>query len=129
MSLQVSTIMLGVHDLARARRFYADLGCEIDKDTRHFVSFSLGGGSSRLALYEWEAAAQDAGVSARGAGFRGASLHCDPGSREGVDEMMHDAVAAGGSVVREAAAAPWGGYFGYFGDPDGHLWKVTTNAS
>lgn len=84
------------------------------------------GGSSRLALYEWEAAAQDAGVSAQGSGFRGASLHYNSGSREGVDGMMHNAVAAGGSVVREAVAAPWGGYLG---DPDGHLRKVTTSAS
>ncbi|MUN41609.1 glyoxalase [Actinomadura sp. NEAU-AAG5] len=129
MSLQVSTIMLGVDDLVRAKRFYERLGCEIDKDTRHFVSFVLGEGSSRLALYEWEAAAQDAGVSPRGSGFRGVSLHFNPDSREVVDEMMHNAVAAGGSVVKEAAAAPWGGYFGYFSDPDGYLWKVTTYAS
>jgi uncharacterized glyoxalase superfamily protein PhnB len=45
-----------------------------------------------------------------------------------VDETMHDAVAAGGSVVEEAAAAPWGGYSGYSSDPDGYQWKVTTCA-
>ncbi|MFC5834012.1 VOC family protein [Nonomuraea insulae] len=130
MSLQVSAIMLGVQDLARAKKFYADgLGCTIDKDTRHFVSFSLGEGSPQLALYEWEAAAQDAGVSAEGSGFRGVSFHFNPDSREVVDEMMRNAVAAGGSVVKEAAPAQWGGYFGYFSDPDGYLWKVTTYAS
>lgn len=54
MSPQVSAIMLGVKDLARAKRFYAEgLGCTIDKDTRNFVSFSLGEGSPQLALYEW----------------------------------------------------------------------------
>ncbi|GAA4238704.1 VOC family protein [Actinomadura meridiana] len=129
MSLQVSTIMLGVEDLTRAKKFYAALGCEIDQDTRRFVSFSLGDGSSRLALYEWDAAAQDAGVPAQGSGFRGVSLHFNPDSREVVDETMRNAVAAGGSVVKEAAAARWGGYFGYFSDPDGYLWKVTTYAS
>ncbi|MFC6880693.1 MULTISPECIES: VOC family protein [Actinomadura] len=129
MSLRMSTIMLGVKDLARAKEFYEALGCKADKEARHFVSFDLGEGSSRLALYEWEAAAQDAGVSAQGSGFRGASFHFSPDSREVVDEMMRNAVAAGGSVVKEAAAAPWGGYFGYFSDPDGYLWKVTTYAS
>lgn len=130
MSVQVSAIMLGVKDLARAKKFYADgLGCKIDKDTRNFVSFNLGEGSSPLALYEWEAAAQDAGVSAEGSGFRGASFHVNPDSREEVDELMRNAVAAGGSVVKEAAAAQWGGYYGYFSDPDGYLWKVTTYGS
>ncbi|GAA4571493.1 VOC family protein [Planotetraspora kaengkrachanensis] len=130
MSLQMSTIMLGVEDLARAKKFYAEgLGCMLDKDTRHFISFSLGEGSPRLALYEWEAAAQDAGVPAEGSGFRGASFHVNPDSREAVDEIMRKAVAAGGSVVKEAAPARWGGYFGYFSDPDGYLWKVTTYAS
>ena len=129
MSLPVSAIMLGVKDLDRAKKFYAEgLGFKIDKDTPHFVSFSLGEGSPQLALYEWEAAAQDAGVPAEGSGFRGASFHLNPDSRDVVDETIRDAAAAGGSVVKEAAAAQWGGYYGYFSDPDGYLWKVTTYA-
>jgi uncharacterized protein len=129
-TLPVSAIMLGVKDLDRAKKFYAEgLGFKIDKDTRHFVSFDLGDGSQQLALYEWEAAAQDAGVPAEGSGFRGASFHLNPDSRAVVDETIRSAVAAGGSVVKEAAAAQWGGYYGYFSDPDGHLWKVTTYAS
>jgi uncharacterized protein len=129
-SLQMSAIMLGVEDLDRAKKFYAEgLGFRIDKDTRNFVAFTLGEGCPQLALYEREAAAQDAGVSAEGSGFRGASFHLNPDSREVVDETMRNAVAAGGSVVKEAAAAQWGGYYGYFSDPDGHLWKVTTYAS
>jgi catechol 2,3-dioxygenase-like lactoylglutathione lyase family enzyme len=125
--LQVSAIMLGVKDVARAKKFYAEgLGCEIEQDFPGFVKCSLGEGSSSLALYEWEAAAQDAGVSAEGSGFRGSSFHFITDSREAVDEVMRTAVAAGGTVVREAAAAEWGGYFGYFSDPDGYLWKVAT---
>jgi hypothetical protein len=121
--------MLGVKDLARAKKFYAEgLGCEIDQDYRNFVSFRLGERSSPLALYEWEAAAQDAGVSAEGSGFRGASFHFITDSRDAVDEVMRNAVAAGGNVVKETAAAQWGGYFGYFSDPDGYLWKVATSA-
>ena len=127
MSLQVSVIMLGVEDVDRAKRFYVEgLGCEIDQDFPGFVRCSLGEGSSMLALYEWEAAAQDAGVSPEGSGFRGVSLHFIADSKDAVDEAMQTATAAGASVVKPAAAAEWGGYFGYFSDPDGHLWKVTT---
>ena len=128
MGLQVSTIMIGVQDLARSKKFYGEgLGCTIDQDYPQFVSFNMGEGSSSLALYEWEAAAQDAGVSSEGSGFRGVSFHYIVPSRESVDEVMATAVAAGGGVVREAAASPYG-YFGYFSDPDGHLWKVATSA-
>jgi len=125
--LQVTAIMLGVEDVARSKKFYGEgLGCTIDQDHPNFVSFNLGDGSSSLALYQWEAAAQDAGVSSEGSGFRGVSFHFIVASSEAVDEVMGDAVAAGGAVVREAAASQWGGYFGYFSDPDGYLWKVAS---
>jgi hypothetical protein len=126
MSLQVTAIMIGVEDLARSKNFYAEgLGCTIDQDHPTFVSFNLGEGSSSLALYKREAAAQDAGVSAEGSGFRGVSFHFIVPSKEKVDEVIGKAEAAGGSVVKEAAASPWG-YFGYFSDPDGYTWKVAS---
>jgi catechol 2,3-dioxygenase-like lactoylglutathione lyase family enzyme len=125
--LQMTTIMIGVEDLARSRRFYGEaLGCAIAQDHPNFVSFNLGDGSSSLALYPWDAAAEDAGVSAEGSGFRGVSFHYIVPSRDAVDELMARAAAAGGSVVKPAAGAQWGGYFGYFSDPDGHLWKVAS---
>jgi catechol 2,3-dioxygenase-like lactoylglutathione lyase family enzyme len=127
-ALQVTAIMIGVQDLARSKKFYGEgLGCTIDQDHPHFVSFNLGDGSSSLALYEWEAAAQDAGVSSEGSGFRGVSFHFIVPSSEAVDKVMGNAVAAGGGVVKEATASQWG-YFGYFSDPDGHLWKVASAA-
>jgi uncharacterized protein len=127
-ALQVITIMLGVEDLARSKRFYGEgMGGTIDKDYPAFVSVSLGDGSSSLALYEREAAAQDAGVSAEGSGFTGVSFHYIVTSRQTVDEVIASAVAAGGEVVKAPAAAQWGGYAGYFGDPDGYLWKVATS--
>ena len=130
MSVQVTTIMIGVKDLARSKKFYGEgLGCMIDKDHPNFVSMNLGEGSSSLALYEWETAAQDAGVSSEGSGFRGVSLHFIVQSREAVDEVMGNAVAAGGSVVKEAAKGQRGGYGGYFSDPDGYLWKVVSASS
>jgi catechol 2,3-dioxygenase-like lactoylglutathione lyase family enzyme len=119
--------MLGVRDLARSKKFYGDgLGCTADQDYPNFVSFNLGDGSSSLALYEWGAAAQDAGVSPEGSGFRGVSFHYIIASSEAVDDVMSKAVGAGGRVVKAAAASEWGGYFGYFSDPDGHLWKVAS---
>ena len=125
MPLQMSAVMIGVGDLATSRKFYAEgLGCAIEKEFPNFVSVSLGDGSPQLAIYERAAAAQDAGVPAEGSGFTGISFHYIVGSREAVDEVMDSAIAAGAGVVREAAAARWGGYFGYFSDPDGYLWKV-----
>ena len=125
MPLQMTTVMIGVEDLARSKTFYGEgLGCTIAQDHPNFVSFNLGDGSSSLALYPWDAAAEDAGVPSQGSGFRGVSFHYIVPSHEAVDELMARATAAGGSVVRPAAAAQWGGYFGYFSDPDGHLWKV-----
>ena len=128
MTLKMSTVMLGVEDLARSKAFYADgLGCPITGDYPQFVALDLGEGSSTLALYPREGAAQDAGVSPEGSGFRGVSFHFIVDSSAEVDEVIGQAVAAGGSVVKDAADAKWGGYFGYFADPDGYLWKVATS--
>ena len=128
MSVQVTAIMLGVDDLTRSKEFYeAGLGCKLDQDHPNFVSFDLGDGSSSLALYEREAAAQDAGVSSEGSGFRGVSFHYIVSTRDDVDEVMANAVAAGATVVKQAGGAQWG-YFGYFGDPDGYLWKVASSS-
>lgn len=127
MSLRASAIMLGVEDVDRAKRFYTDgLGGETDQDHPGFARVRLGEGAPLLALSPWDAAAEDAGVSPEGSGFRGASFHFITDSRETVDETMRAAVAAGGTAVRAAEATGWGGYSGYFADPDGHLWKVTT---
>ncbi len=127
--VQVTTIMIGVRDLARARTFYAEgLDCPVEADYPGFVSLNLGDGSSSLALYEWDAAAADAGVSPEGTGFSGVSFHYIVDSRQAVDEVLGRAAAAGGDIVKAAADAQWGGYYGYFADPDGHLWKVATSA-
>jgi catechol 2,3-dioxygenase-like lactoylglutathione lyase family enzyme len=126
-ALQVTVIMLGVEDLARAKKFYGDgLGGAVDQDHPNFVSFNLGAASSSIALYQRGAAAEDAGVSPEGSGFRGVSFHYIVSSKEEVDEVIGKAVSAGGRVVKQAATAPWGGYSGYFGDPDGYLWKVAS---
>lgn len=127
MSAKVSTIMLGVQDVPRAKKFYVEgLGAAIQQDYPGFVLLDLGEGSSSLVLYEWDAAAQDAGVSPEGSGFRGVSFHFITDSSKAVDDVIAKAVAAGGSVVRRPEEAQWDGYFGYFADLDGYLWKVAT---
>jgi uncharacterized protein len=86
----------------------------------------LGPGPSSLALYERSAAAADAGVSPEGSGYRGVSFHYIVTERDEVDAVMGRALAAGATAVRPAAPAQWGGYYGYFADPDGYLWKVAS---
>jgi predicted enzyme related to lactoylglutathione lyase len=126
MSVKATAIVLGVEDLGRSKKFYADgMGCSIEQDYPNFVSFNLGEGSSSLGLYQRDAAAAEAGVSPKGSGYRGVSLHYIVDSKDAVDEAMRAAVDAGGSVVKEMTATEWGA-FGYFADPDGFLWKVAT---
>jgi catechol 2,3-dioxygenase-like lactoylglutathione lyase family enzyme len=129
MPLQLTTIMLGVENVERSKTFYSEgLGCTIDQDHGHFVLLNLGDGSSSLALYGREAAAQDAGVSPQGSGYPGISFHYIVSERPTVDDLMAKAVAAGGAEVKKAEASQWGGYFGYFSDPDGYLWKVASDS-
>ena len=125
MNPTINAITIGVRDLNRAKRFYGEgLGCEVAQDTPAFVSFKMGDGSSALALYTWDALAKDAGVEGEGSGFRGVTLNYFAANNEGVDATLAEAERAGGKIVRPAESAKWGGYFGYFSDPDGYLWKV-----
>jgi len=130
MNPHVSVITLGVHDLDRAKRFYSEgVGWPIQQQDFNWVCFSLGDGSSALALYPWAALADDAGVSADGSGFRGITLAYNVRSEERVDAVLVEAERAGGKIVRPARRASWGGYSGYFSDPEGYLWEVATGAT
>jgi uncharacterized protein len=127
MNAQVSVITLGVMDLERAKRFYGEgLGCPIRFEQDEFASFDMGDGSSGLALYTREGLAEDAGVAADGRGFRAFTLSYVVPSPERVDEVLSAAESAGAEILKAAEHAAWGGYFGYFSDPDGNLWKVVT---
>jgi uncharacterized protein len=79
-----------------------------------------------VALYQWDDLAGDAGVPPDGTGFRGIAFAYVVGSNERVDAVLAEAERAGGTIVRPAQAAHWGGYFGYFADLDGYLWKVVS---
>src|SRR5262245_37627104 len=129
MNAHVSVITLGVRDLKRAKQFYHEgLGWPILQEAGPWLAFSLGDGSSVLGLFPWEALAQDAGVPADGSGFRGVTLSYLVRSNERVDAVMDEAKRAGGTIAKAAQQAQWGGYFGYFADPDGYLWKVASGA-
>ena len=82
---------------------------------------------TRLALFPRDALAADATVPADGSGFRGFTLAHNVRSREEVDALLREAEAAGASVIKPAQDTDWGGYSGYFSDPDGYLWEIAWN--
>jgi catechol 2,3-dioxygenase-like lactoylglutathione lyase family enzyme len=126
----VSVITLGVRDFARARRFYAEeLGWSVQQEDDNWVCFLLGGGSTAFTLYPWDELADDAGVPAEGSGFRGVTLAYNVRSEQRVDEVLAEAARAGGQIVQPARPTQWGGYSGYFADPEGYLWEVATGAT
>lgn len=125
---KVSLIGLGVRDVARSLAFYRDgLGFNTHnyKDGEDHVMFRLEG--TWLSIYPWDKLAEDATVSSAGSGFRGFSLAHNVRSKKKVDEMFALAVAAGAKPVKPPQDVFWGGYSGYFADPDGHLWEVAFN--
>jgi hypothetical protein len=129
MNPHVSGITLGVRDVNRAKQFYSEgLGWPIQQEQAEWVSFSLNNGTSALGLLPWDALADDAGVAADGSGFRGITLSYIVRSEERVDEVLVEAERAGGKIAKPAQEAQWGGYFGYFTDPDGYFWKVAAGA-
>jgi catechol 2,3-dioxygenase-like lactoylglutathione lyase family enzyme len=130
MKPHVAVITLGVRDLKRARTFYSEgLSWPIQQEDHNWVCFLLGEGSSALALYPWDELAEDAKVAADGTGFRGVTLAHNVRSEERVEEVLAEAERAGGKVVKPAQPTSWGGYGGYFADPEGYLWEVATGAT
>ena len=124
--MNISMVTLGVADLARSIRFYAALGWRNSEMSNENVAF-LVGSDIVLGLLGREALAKDAGVSAEGEGFCAVALALTRGSREEVNAFFQRATLAGGSVVKRPQEVFWGGYSGYFADPDGHLWEVAHN--
>ena len=130
MDPHVSVITLGVRDLARAREFYVGrLGWPVHQEDVNWVCILLGGGATAFALYPWDELAADARVDPAGDGFRGVTLAYVARSEERVDELLAEAERAGGTIVKPAQRAPWGGYSGYFSDPEGYLWEVAAGAT
>ena len=126
---RISLVTLGVAEVARSAAFYEALGWRRSAASQAEVAFFSGPGS-RLALYGRAALAADAGVAADEAppgSFSGVALAVNLPDRDAVDGFLAAAEAAGARITKPAAEASWGGYSGYFSDPDGHAWEVAWN--
>jgi uncharacterized protein len=126
MEPRISFVTLGVSDLERATRFYAE-GLRLPrlKSPPSVSFFELG--KTWLALYPRHLLAADAGVAAAGSGFPGFALAHNVRSEDEADRLLDQVAAAGGRIVKPAQPTDWGGYAGYFADPDGFLWEVAWN--
>ena len=126
MKPRISMITLGVRDLAVAVKFYEEgLGFPRMESPPEVAFFTLDG--TWLGLYSRDALAADATMSPDGSGFESFALAHNVESDEQVDEVIKQAVRAGASLVKKPGKVFWGGYSGYFKDPDGHLWEVAHN--
>lgn len=127
MQPRINVITLGVKELARSRKFYEKLGWKASSiSTDDFAAFQLGG--LILFLFPEKLLAEDANLSGTSVpGFRGIAMGYNASSKEDVDQVIMQAVEAGGKLQKRAQDVFWGGYSGYFTDPDGHLWEVAWN--
>jgi len=127
MRQKLSLVTLGVNDLERSVRFYRDgLGWKASSASGEDVIFFPMGGIV-LSLYPREKLAEDAMVDPEGAGFSGITLAYNTKSKAEVDQVLETVEALGAKIVKPAQEVFWGGYSGYFADPDGHLWEVAWN--
>jgi uncharacterized protein len=133
MDARITLITLGVDDLERSLAFYRDglglasegiVGTEFEHGAVAF--FPLQHGVS-LALWPRTSIAHDTGLSMDPPSATELTIGHNVASREEVDETMAQAEAAGATMVKRAADTFWGGYAGYFQDPDGHVWEVAWN--
>ena len=119
-------IALGVTNLERSVKFYRDgLQFSMLESPPGVAFFNLNG--TWLGLSIWDDLAKDAGVGAEGNGYRGFSLAHNVKSEEEVIKVLDQAVNAGARLIKEPQKSDWGGFHGYFKDPDGHLWEVAHN--
>ncbi len=127
MDPRISIITLGVTDLPRSVEFYRDgLGLTLFDENTESIAFFQNRGTW-LSLYPRQSLADDVGVSVEGSGFSGVTLAHNVRTREDVDELLDVAVVAGATLVKSAQDTFWGGYSGYFADPDGYLWEIAWN--
>ena len=133
MKPRITLITLGVDDLQRAVRFYRDglglpTGGIVGEQFEHgaVAFFDLQAGL-KLALWPRASLAHDAGLQVTSRALTDFSLAHNVADKSEVDVVMAQALAAGASVVKPAQDTFWGGYAGYFHDPDGHLWEIAWN--
>jgi len=123
MEQRVSLITLGVADTARSRAFYEALGWKAAFENEEVVFFQLNG----IVLGLFRRDSFDLDMKRDNDGTGRIALAYNVRDRSEVDPALDRAVSAGGSLLKRAEGAPWGGYSGYFADPDGHAWEVAHN--
>lgn len=125
MDQRISLVTLAVADPERAARFYEALGwARVDSEPGLQVFDLLG---QSLALYPRADLARDMGLTEAELGTGGMTLGCNTRSRDAVAQVMAQAEAAGARILKPAHDVFWGGYIGYFADPDGHIWEIAFN--
>jgi catechol 2,3-dioxygenase-like lactoylglutathione lyase family enzyme len=128
MEQRLSIVTLGVTDLNRSRAFYERLGWRrAMRGAAGVVFFQLGG--IALALYPRADLAKDATIALDDSGLSRVALAYNARTPEEVDSVLTEALAAGASLLKPAQKAFWGGYSGYFADPDGFPCEVSWNPS
>jgi len=127
MKPKVNIVTLGVADVAASRIFYQRLGFVASPAGNDEIAFFNANGIV-LAIFGHAALAHDAGLPAQAQpAFRGVSLAWNAASEAEVDAIIAHAVACGARLLNPPQKVFWGGYSGYFADPDGHLWEVAFN--
>lgn len=126
MKPHITIVTLGVDNLQRSIAFYQDgLGFPRMNDSEDIAFFKLEG--ILFGLYPRDKLAEDITISPEGTGFQGFTLAHNVDSPEEVDKTLAEAVAAGAELVKSGQKVFWGGYSGYFKDPDGFYWEVAHN--
>ena len=127
MKPRINFVTLGVIDMVKMRAFYERLGLVASSASNPNVTFFDANGIV-LALFGYRDLAEDAGVKAGPVpSFRGVGLAWNGTSEEEVDRIVAHAKVAGASIIKKAQKVFWGGYSGYFADPEGNLWEAAYN--
>jgi uncharacterized protein len=126
MKANVTLITLTVADVAKATRFYENLDFVKSRESQEEVSFFRAGGIV-LSLWNRKAQLEDANAGALWNGNGGIVVAQNVASEAEVDAVMGKAKAAGARILKSGTKTFWGGYNGYFADPDGHLWEIAHN--
>lgn len=122
---RVTLITLGVQDLDRAKAFYAALGWHPAEETPGIVFYQLHG--QVIGLFGHKDLAKDQGRPDAQLGTGAMTLAQNFDTESEVDAALDLAVAAGATILKRPEKVFWGGYSGYFADPDGHVWELAMN--
>ncbi|WP_119303313.1 VOC family protein [Dongia deserti] len=126
MEQRLSLVTLGVRDLAVSRAFYTRLGWKESAPSNDSVAFFQCGGVI-FGLWSRDSLVEDAGIKAPGSGFSNVTIAHNVRRKEEVDTTLQEAEQAGATILKPASETFWGGYTGYFADPDGFAWEVAWN--